>query len=111
MHKTLKALLPILLIQGAIALPSWSAATAEQVASLGGKTYTPVGAERRGNADGSIPVWQNGLSETPAGNSAKIPVQANGASAPVVFCNKLVFARSVAMSIGCMTKDCATKTF
>jgi len=36
-------------------------ATAEQIASLGGDTYTPYGATRAGNADGSIPEWTGGL--------------------------------------------------
>lgn len=36
-------------------------ATAEQIASLGGDTYTPYGAIRAGNADGSIPEWTGGL--------------------------------------------------
>lgn len=36
-------------------------ATAEQVASLGGPEVTPYGAERAGNADGTIPAWDGGL--------------------------------------------------
>ncbi len=36
-------------------------ATAEQVAALGGDTYTPYGAEKAGNEDGSIPAWTGGL--------------------------------------------------
>ena len=50
---------------------SMAVATDEQVASLGGETYTPVGAERAGNAAGTIPAWQDGLSEVPAGNIEK----------------------------------------
>ncbi|MCX2982615.1 DUF1329 domain-containing protein [Halieaceae bacterium IMCC14734] len=46
----------------------WAGATAEQVTSLGGETYTPVGAERAGNAEGTIPAWQDGLSEIPVGD-------------------------------------------
>ena len=41
--------------------------TAEEAATLGGDTLTPVGAERAGNADGSIPPWTGGLTEFPAG--------------------------------------------
>ena len=41
--------------------------TPEQAASLGGDTYTPVGAERAGNAAGTIPAWTGGLTELPAG--------------------------------------------
>ena len=43
-------------------------ATPEQVASLGGPVYTPVGAERAGNAAGTIPEWQDGLPDWTAAN-------------------------------------------
>jgi len=39
----------------------------ENAATLGGDTLTPVGAERAGNADGSIPPWTGGIKEFPAG--------------------------------------------
>ena len=32
-----------------------------------GKELTPVGAERAGNADGTIPAWDGGLMQAPAG--------------------------------------------
>src|SRR5689334_24838120 len=32
-----------------------------------GNDLTPVGAEKAGNADGSIPAWQGGLTAPPAG--------------------------------------------
>ena len=38
----------------------------EEAARLG-KDLTPFGAERAGNADGSIPAWDGGLKATPAG--------------------------------------------
>ncbi|GAA5317803.1 MAG: DUF1329 domain-containing protein [Candidatus Pelagadaptatus aseana] len=38
------------------ATQAW-AGSAEEAAMLGGDKYTPVGAERAGNADGSIPAW------------------------------------------------------
>ncbi len=41
--------------------------SAEQAAALGGDVLTPVGAERAGNADGSIPPWEGGLKQFPAG--------------------------------------------
>ena len=56
------ALLLALLAPGAGA-----AITAEQAARLGGDELTPVGAERAGNADGSIPAWTGGIQELPAG--------------------------------------------
>lgn len=43
---------------------AWAAQTAEQLAQLG-STLTPVGAERAGNADGSIPPWSGGLPRKP----------------------------------------------
>jgi hypothetical protein len=39
---------------------------AAAVAALGGSQLTPVGAERAGNADGSIPPWTGGITEPPA---------------------------------------------
>ena len=40
--------------------------SAEQAAELGGDRLTPMGAERAGNADGSIPAWTGGITEMPA---------------------------------------------
>jgi len=51
-----------LVAQGAIAQLS-----AEDAARLGGDELTPVGAERAGNAAGTIPEWTGGLTELPAG--------------------------------------------
>ncbi len=44
-----------------------AAITEEEAASLGGPELTPLGAERAGNADGSIPEWTGGIKEFPAG--------------------------------------------
>jgi hypothetical protein len=55
----------------------WARATDEQVASLGGEIYTPVGAERAGNAAGTIPEWQDGLANPPDGD-----IEKNGLSDP-----------------------------
>lgn len=41
--------------------------TAEQAAQLGGPQLTPIGAERQGNADGTIPEWTGGIAELPSG--------------------------------------------
>ncbi len=38
-----------------------AAITADEAAKLGGPELTPVGAERAGNADGTIPEWTGGL--------------------------------------------------
>jgi hypothetical protein len=42
---------------------------ADQAAKLGvsGTPLTPMGAERAGNADGSIPAWTGGITQPPAG--------------------------------------------
>jgi hypothetical protein len=39
----------------------------EEIARLGGPDLTPVGAERAGNADGTIPAWTGGITEPPPG--------------------------------------------
>ncbi len=43
-----------------------AAVSAEEAARLGAE-LTPLGAERAGNADGSIPPWEGGISAPPAG--------------------------------------------
>lgn len=43
--------------------------TPEQAARLG-NDLTPMGAEKAGNADGSIPAWDGGITAAPAGYSA-----------------------------------------
>lgn len=44
----------------------WAAPSAEAVAKLG-KDLTPLGAEQKGNADGSIPAWTGGNPAPPPG--------------------------------------------
>ena len=39
----------------------------EEIARLGGPDLTPVGAERAGNADGTIPEWTGGVTKPPEG--------------------------------------------
>ncbi|MBN1957021.1 MAG: DUF1329 domain-containing protein [Desulfuromonadales bacterium] len=55
-------LFAILLVAG----PSFAAITAEDAARLG-QDLTPVGAEKAGNSDGSIPAWDGGITTPPAG--------------------------------------------
>ncbi len=45
---------------------SWAKVSPEQAARLE-RDLTPVGAERIGNADGSIPAWEGGLQSPPPG--------------------------------------------
>jgi hypothetical protein len=47
-------------------LVAGAAVTAEEAARLK-TTLTPLGAERAGNKDGSIPAWEGGLTKAPAG--------------------------------------------
>ncbi len=51
------------MLASAAALAALTAAEAERL----GKDLTPVGAERAGNKDGSIPAWDGGLTKPPAG--------------------------------------------
>lgn len=58
-----------LLVAAALACciaPAAAVAPEDQIARLGAD-LTPIGAERAGNADGSIPEWTGGLSAPPAG--------------------------------------------
>ena len=50
-----------------IAVATASAAVTEQEAAKLGKELTPVGAERAGNKDGTIPEWTGGMTTAPAG--------------------------------------------
>src|SRR6185436_12998321 len=58
--------LAILVALALAAGPSAAAVTAEEAAKLG-TTLTPMGAEKQGNASGSIPAWEGGLTKPPAG--------------------------------------------
>ena len=49
-----------------------AAVPADEAAKLK-TTLTPVGAERAGNKDGSIPAWEGGVSKAPAGYKAGDP--------------------------------------
>jgi hypothetical protein len=49
------------------ATSAFGAPTEEEIARLGGPELTPIGAERAGNAEGTIPEWTGGVTEPPAG--------------------------------------------
>jgi hypothetical protein len=49
-----------------VAQGAFAAVSAEQAARLG-QDLTPVGAEKAGNADGTIPAWEGGITRPPAG--------------------------------------------
>ena len=50
-----------------IATTAVAKSTAEQAATLGGDVLTTMGAEVKGNADGSIPAWTGSMRGVPAG--------------------------------------------
>ncbi len=60
---TLGCLLALSLL---FAATSQAGLSPEEIARLG-KDLTPLGAERAGNADGTIPEWTGGITEPPAG--------------------------------------------
>jgi hypothetical protein len=49
---------------------AWAKATPDEVAKLGRDT-TPVGAEKAGNKDNTIPAWDGGMTKPPAGFDVK----------------------------------------
>ena len=65
--KAFKTALPISLAVCLIfaALPAQAKVSAEEAARLN-KDLTPFGAERAGNADGTIPAWDGGITGIPA---------------------------------------------
>jgi hypothetical protein len=67
MNKLSKLCLPGILSTCLAASSVYAGISAEDAARLGGAEFTPVGAERAGNADGSIPEWTGGIKELPAG--------------------------------------------
>lgn len=56
----------------AIALPGLAGVSADEAATLK-TTLTPLGAEKAGNKEGTIPAWDGGLSKAPAGWQAGSP--------------------------------------
>src|SRR5210317_1314821 len=52
---------------GLVAQGALAGLTQEEADRLGGDELTPVGAERAGNAAGTIPAWTGGMAELPAG--------------------------------------------
>ena len=61
------AKLTILAALGLVAQNAFAELSAEQAASLGGDKLTPIGAERSGNAAGTIPAWTGGLTKNACG--------------------------------------------
>lgn len=74
MTKTIKKLtLPVVATAMTLAFAQHAiGATAEEAAKLKSE-LTPLGAERAGNADGSIPAWDGGYTQVPAGYESGTP--------------------------------------
>jgi hypothetical protein len=64
-NKMLGAAIAVAALAG-VTSPAWAALSAAEVARLGAD-LTPVGAEKAGNKDGTIPAWTGGLCSPPAG--------------------------------------------
>ncbi|MEW6077529.1 MAG: DUF1329 domain-containing protein [Thermodesulfobacteriota bacterium] len=62
-----KTLLPIglLLLFAMVASSAWAVLSSEEIARLG-KDLTPLGGEKAGNAAGTIPAWDGGITTPPA---------------------------------------------
>jgi len=66
-----------------VALPTWAAISSQEAAKLGAE-LTPLGGEKAGNADGSIPEWTGGI-KSPA--DAGVPNYKTGQHHPDPFAN------------------------
>jgi hypothetical protein len=64
-HQALAPLIGALLLCGALG-QTHAAPSAAEIAQLG-KTLTPMGAEKAGNKEGTIPSWEGGICKPPAG--------------------------------------------
>ena len=67
MKTTFSVLRHLSVAGGALLLAHANAAVSEADAARLGKDLTPLGAEAKGNADGSIPAWNGGVQTPPAG--------------------------------------------
>ena len=66
MNKSTLRLWVALVLVGALVLPAAAQLSEEQIARLG-NDLTPLGGERAGNADGTIPEWTGGITMPPEG--------------------------------------------
>jgi hypothetical protein len=63
----MKKLIPSALLLASLLTTSMQAAVSESEAARLGRDLTPLGAEKTGNADGTIPAWNGGITTPPAG--------------------------------------------
>lgn len=69
--KSMKTALAALLLSCALTAPAIAGVTAEEAAKLK-TTFTPFGAEKAGNKDGSIPAWTGGYTGGPVLKDGRI---------------------------------------
>ncbi len=55
-----------LVLAAVFSAPLWAELSPDEIAKLG-TTLTPIGAEKAGNAEGTIPAWEGGITKPPAG--------------------------------------------
>jgi hypothetical protein len=79
-----KTLLGFTFLTGLIGALSVSAAVSPQEASALGTTLTPLGGEKAGNADHSIPAWDGGTKQAASSGSNHIPRDLFAADKPVL---------------------------
>lgn len=60
------------LVAASLASTGWAAVTADEAAKLKSE-LTPLGGEKAGNKDGSIPAWNGGYTKVPAGYKSGQP--------------------------------------
>ena len=66
-------MIPLIVVLGLLVCSTaWAKVSADEAARLG-KDLTPLGAEKAGNAEGTIPAWDGGLKGIPEGISFKGP--------------------------------------
>lgn len=66
MRKRISVLLVVVFFLACMSSAGWARLTTEEIARLD-KDLTPIGAEKAGNADGTIPEWTGGILKPPAG--------------------------------------------
>jgi hypothetical protein len=67
--RTIHSMIAAAVALAGLALPAQASLTDAEAARLGAE-LTPIGAEKAGNADGTIPAWSGGLTAPPSGWTA-----------------------------------------
>ena len=67
--RTIHSMIALAVALAGLALPAQASLTDAEAARLGAE-LTPIGAEKAGNKDGTIPAWSGGLTAPPSGWTA-----------------------------------------